>query len=332
MMKYRRFLVSSATLLAAVLFLSACAETDLLIHGSKKLTRIFDEEAEQAPSQPVPAGYKLGNPYVVAGIRYFPRFDAKYNETGTASWYGEPFHGRNTANGERYDMNELTAAHKTMPMPSLVRVTNLENGRILMLRVNDRGPFVNGRIIDISRRGAQLLGFYRKGTAKVRVEFIKFAPLTVVAKAPVQEPEDDGIAAGDAPGQRMSADEVMEARSEPFEDRPDISSQYLDAPIQSAELGGIEHDALTAQPDPANGTVLSGIFIQVGAFAERSNAVRLARQLNQLSPSVISAANINGVTWFRVRMGPLADVVQADRLLDRTIAAGYANARLIVAR
>ncbi len=330
MMKYRRFLAPFAALFLAAVFLSACAETELLIHGAKELSRSFDKEP--APSQPVPAGYKLGTPYVVAGIRYFPRFDAKYDETGIASWYGEPFHGRDTANGERYDMNELSAAHKTMPMPSTVRVTNLENGRTLMLRVNDRGPFVSGRIIDISRRGAQLLGFYRKGTAKVRVEFIEFAPLTVVAKAPPPELEDDGIAAGDKPGPHRSADEVMRAESEPFEDRPDISSQYLDAPVQSVELGGIENDALTAQPDPANGTAMSGMFIQVGAFAERSNAVRLARQLNPLSPSVISAANVDGVTWFRVRMGPLADIAQADRLLDRTIAAGYADARLIIAR
>ncbi len=333
-MSFQRFLATSAAVMLALVFLAACAETELLVQGAKQLSRVLDgdEKPAKKPSQPVPAGYKLGNPYVVAGIRYFPHFDAHYNETGIASWYGEPFHGRKTANGERYDMNELTAAHKTMPMPSTVRVTNLENGRVLVLRVNDRGPFVNGRVIDISRRGAQLLGFYRKGTAKVRVEFIEFAPLIVVAKAPGREAEDDGIAAGDQPGRRMSADEVMVARSEPLEYRPDIESQYLDAPVQSSELGGIENDALTAQPEPANGTVMHGMFIQVGAFAERSNAVRLARQLNQLSPSVISAANVNGATWYRVRMGPLADLAEADHLLERTVAAGYNNARLIVAR
>jgi rare lipoprotein A len=336
MKSYLRILATSAALFTAVVFLSACAETELLIQGAKQLSRALEDDPtptpeSTGPSKPVPAGYKVGNPYLVAGTKYFPRFEPNYNATGIASWYGEPFHGRATANGERYDMNALTAAHKTMPMPATVRVTNLENGRTLMLRVNDRGPFVSGRVIDISRRGAQLLGFYRKGTAKVRVEFIEFAPLTVMVKAPLIDP-DDGIIAGDTPGRRMSANEVMEAESEPFENRPDISSQYLDAPIITSELGGIENDALTAQPDPGNGTVLSGMFIQIGSFAERSNAVRLARQLNQISPSVISAANVNGVTWFRVRMGPLANVAQADILLERTVAAGYPNARLIVAR
>jgi rare lipoprotein A len=331
-MRYRRFLTASGCLFLAVVFLSACAETQLIIQGAKQLSRKFEDKPLKAPSQPVPAGYKLGNPYRIAGIQYVPHFDPAYNETGIASWYGEPFHGRATANGERYDMNALSAAHKTMPMPSMVRVTNLDNGRTLMLRVNDRGPFVNGRVIDISRRGAQLLGFYRKGTAKVRVEFVEFAPLTRIAKAPPRPSKDSGEAAGDKPRLRMSADEVMQAASAPFEDRPEIASQYIDAPISSEELGGIGDDALTARPEPANGTVLSGMFIQVGAFAERSNAVRLARRLHTLAPSVISAANINGVTWYRVRMGPLGDPQQADRLLQKTVAAGYSDARLIVAQ
>ena len=183
-MNFARAIPTLSALFLGAVLLSACAETSLIFHSAKIIMREIEGEPEAKqppPGQPVPAGYKLGDTYMVAGVRYFPRFDPNYNETGIASWYGEPFHGRDTANGERYDMNELTAAHKTMPMPSTARVTNLENGRSLMLRVNDRGPFVAGRIIDISRRGAQLLGFYRKGTAKVRVEFIEFAPLTVIA-------------------------------------------------------------------------------------------------------------------------------------------------------
>ena len=336
MKSYRRILATLAALFTAVVFLSACAEVELLMQGAKHINRSLKDDPilttdSTEPSKPVPAGYKLGNPYLVAGTKYFPRFEPNYNETGIASWYGEPFHGRATANGERYNMNALTAAHKTMPMSATLRVTNLEHGRTLMLRVNDRGPFVSGRVIDISRRGAQLLGFYRKGTAKVRVEFIEFAPLIEKVKAPLTDP-GDGIVAGDTPGRRMSADELMEAESAPFGDRPDISTQYLDAPMTTGKLSGIENDALTAQPDPGNGTVLSGMFIQLGAFAERSNAVRLARQLNHISPSVISAANVNGITWFRVRMGPLANLAQANILLERTVSAGYPNARLIVAR
>ena len=98
-------------------------------------------------------------------------------QTGIASWYGPQFHGKRTANGEYFDQEELTAAHPTLPMPVLVRVTNLENGRSLVVRVNDRGPFVNGREIDLSRKAAELLGYDRKGTARVRVQYVGRAPL-----------------------------------------------------------------------------------------------------------------------------------------------------------
>lgn len=113
---------------------------------------------------------KVGNPYKVAGVWYHPKEDPTYDQTGYASWYGKDFHGKTTANGEVYNMNALTAAHKTLPMPSYVKVTNLENNRSLVLRVNDRGPFVAGRLIDVSRRGAQLLGFQKQGVTRVRIQ------------------------------------------------------------------------------------------------------------------------------------------------------------------
>lgn len=117
--------------------------------------------------------FRIGEPYQVNGVTYIPRMDWDYDQQGRASWYGKPFHGRQTANGEVYDQNELTAAHQTLPLPSVVRVTNLENGRSLVLRVNDRGPFISGRIIDVSRRAAQLLKFHRQGTTRVRVEVLE---------------------------------------------------------------------------------------------------------------------------------------------------------------
>ena len=122
------------------------------------------------PSGPGTGQAKLGKPYKINGVWYHPRDDLLYNHTGFASWYGTKFHGRRTASGERYNMNALTAAHTTLPMPSYVRVTNLANRRSLVLRINDRGPFAKGRIIDVSRRAAQLLGFARKGVQKVRVQ------------------------------------------------------------------------------------------------------------------------------------------------------------------
>lgn len=116
--------------------------------------------------------YKVGNPYQIAGKWYYPKEDYSYSEVGTASWYGEDFNGKPTANGERYNMNTLTAAHRTLPLPSIVRVTNLQNGRSIILRVNDRGPYVKDRIIDLSKRGAQLLGYMGQGTTRVKVEVL----------------------------------------------------------------------------------------------------------------------------------------------------------------
>lgn len=119
--------------------------------------------------------YKLGRPYQINGQWFFPAFDPNYRSVGVASWYGDPFHGRQTANGERFDKNLLSAAHPTLPLPSYVRVRNLENGRELVLRVNDRGPFVGNRIIDLSEAAARELGFKYQGLAKVEVEFLRLA-------------------------------------------------------------------------------------------------------------------------------------------------------------
>jgi rare lipoprotein A len=129
---------------------------------------------------PVPKGggaYSVGKPYVINGVRYSPREVSSYDRVGIASWYGELFHGRRTANGEIYDADRLSAASPTLPLPVLAKVTNLENGRSVVVRVNDRGPYRGNRLIDLSRRSADLLGFRSKGTARVRVQYIARAPL-----------------------------------------------------------------------------------------------------------------------------------------------------------
>lgn len=117
--------------------------------------------------------YKVGKPYEINGIRYYPQEYEYYKEIGLASWYGDDFHNKKTANGETFNMNEMTAAHKTLPLPSIVRVTNLENGRSVVVRVNDRGPFVDNRIIDLSKKAADALGFKHRGLITVRVELLK---------------------------------------------------------------------------------------------------------------------------------------------------------------
>ena len=126
--------------------------------------------------------YKVGNPYQVGGRWYYPKHDPDYEAVGVASWYGRDFHGRPTANGEIYDMNRMSAAHTTLPLPSIVEVTNLENGRKIKVRVNDRGPFARGRVIDMSRAAARRLGFEQNGLARVRVRYV--APAVLAGRAP----------------------------------------------------------------------------------------------------------------------------------------------------
>lgn len=150
--------------------------------------------------------YKLGDPYQIAGRWYHPSFDPAYDQVGVASWYGDGFHGRATANGEVFDKNEMTAAHPTMPLPSIVQVTNLANDRTAYLRVNDRGPFIGDRLIDVSQAAARTLGFEQRGTASVRVRFLRLAEARGVPPAPGPRPapvQRAGAAPGpacDAPG------------------------------------------------------------------------------------------------------------------------------------
>lgn len=155
--------------------------------GSSNLARQIDPKYGVAasprvvePGQPVPKGggtYRVGKPYLVAGRMYVPEEGPGYRSEGLASWYGEDFHGRRTANGEVYDMHSISAAHPTLPMPSYVRVTNLSNRRSLIVRVNDRGPYHGNRVIDLSGKAAELLGFRGHGVARVRIEYVGPASL-----------------------------------------------------------------------------------------------------------------------------------------------------------
>src|SRR4051812_27891448 len=155
--------------------------------SSSKLTSRVDPKYGVAasprvvePGQPVPKGggvYRVGKPYVVGGREYVPEENSRYRGEGLASWYGDDFHGRLTANGEIYDMGAISAAHPTLPMPSYVRVTNLSTRKSLIVRVNDRGPYHRNREIDVSAKAAELLGFRQSGTARVRVEYVGLAPL-----------------------------------------------------------------------------------------------------------------------------------------------------------
>ncbi|MEZ0259454.1 MAG: septal ring lytic transglycosylase RlpA family protein [Alphaproteobacteria bacterium] len=211
---HTRFLNTAVLLLCTVLLLSGCAESQLVSHWAKKVTW---------PGQQENAGtYKVGKPYRVGSVWYTPKEDFNLSETGIASWYGPDFHGHHTANGEIYDQDELTAAHRTLQMPSLVRVTNLENGRSVVVRINDRGPFKNGRVIDVSKRSATLLGFIGRGTARVRIDVLaresrliaeaarRGADTSRLTMADLQKYENTRVAA-DEPEMRPSPVQAVEA-------------------------------------------------------------------------------------------------------------------------
>lgn len=160
--------------------LAACSQGAGIQSSFDSRTGVSASPRVIADGRPVPKGggvYKVGNPYQVSGRWYFPGEQAAYDEVGVGSWYGEDFHGRRTANGEIFDMTALTAAHKTLPLPSYAWVTNLSNGRTILVRVNDRGPYAQDRIIDLSRQSARTLGSEGSGLARVRVRYAGPAPL-----------------------------------------------------------------------------------------------------------------------------------------------------------
>src|SRR5512136_3064490 len=163
------------------------------------------------PGQPVPKGggvYRVGKPYTVAGRVYVPEENIDYSAVGLASWYGDDFHGRYTANGEVFDVNAISAAHPTLPLPSYVRVTNLANHRSIVVRVNDRGPYAGNRVIDLSVRTAKLLGFYGHGVARVKVEY--------VGRAPLEGSDDRKLVATLREGAPASAQAVLAAGNKPY--------------------------------------------------------------------------------------------------------------------
>jgi len=300
--------------LFSLLVLTSCAETELIVHTAKKV---------QSDTKPVPLmKYKIGKPYQIQGVWYYPAEDLNYIETGIASWYGPNFHGKYTANGEIFDQNLITAAHRTLPLPSVVQVTNLENGRTISMRVNDRGPFAKNRIIDISRRGAQLLGFKEKGTAKVRVKIlpdesrrIKIATLNnkhyklnqpKVLSSPREIIEENVILNF---GEKKQTNKIITKITSvrPKFEAPKLSEEVDQLPITN-----------------------TGIYIQTGTYSKLVNALKMRDRVYQLGPTSISRYKILGRDVYRVRIGPLDNVSTADQTFINLNNIGIKDARIIV--
>jgi len=306
---------STVLAIGALFAMSACAETEFLVHTAKQLR---GGDAQQSEGR-----YKVGAPYQIKGTWYYPAEDFEYSETGIASWYGPNFHGKKTANGEDYNQNDLTAAHRTLPMPSAVRVTNLENGRSLVLRINDRGPFARGRIIDVSRRGAQLLGFEKNGVAKVRVDVLPDESRQLKLAALI----------GSGPKVQVAASprEAVVAKPLPSPEQPRARATSAPAPlpVRTETLPPPVEPVLPEKVDvlPVSPT---GIYVQAGAFSRLESALRMRDQLFEMGPTQISRFAVSGTEVYRVRIGPLANVEVADATLARVVNSGVNEAQLIV--
>jgi rare lipoprotein A len=254
-------------ILAVPVFLAGCAGAP---REAPKPGEVPDAVPRQEPRS------KYGNPasYEVFGKRYYVlASSAGYSERGVASWYGPGFHGKRTSSGEKYDMHAMTAAHKTLPLPCYVRVTNLANAKSVVLRVNDRGPFTDNRIIDLSRAAAERLDIIRTGTALVDVKVVE-PPATRQAAAPPSPPA---------------------------------------APAAAAT-------AATAKD----------LYIQAGAFSQRSNADNLVARLDTagVGPTFIRRDTVNGRPLYRVRVGPVPTVAAFDRMLQDLRGVGIKDAHL----
>lgn len=249
--------------------------------------------------------YKLGNPYQIDGRWYYPRYDPSYAAVGIASWYGYPFHGRATANGELFDRDKPSAAHPTLPLPSIVRVTNLANQRQLELRVNDRGPFVGDRVIDLSQAAARALGFEQHGITEVRVEFVALADANGTPPQPM------------APPARVAAAQAVPAVAPQQSDAPVLRTAALQVPPAAHHVAG-----------DASGKRCLG-FIQVGAFVEPERAVRLAKELDAAMAVPASAELPSIDRYARVRLGPIADPGEAEATLRWLHRIGHGNAFLV---
>jgi peptidoglycan lytic transglycosylase len=304
--------------------------------------------------QPVPKGggrYQVGEPYEVAGIRYTPREDPAYDRTGVASWYGELFHGRYTANGEIYDMDRLSAAHPTLPLPVYAHVTNLRNGRSIVVRVNDRGPFKNDRIIDLSRRSAEVLGFKKHGTAPVRVRYLRRAPMNgddsyelkyVAARGYGHyASKSGGTHVPSEKDQMIIASLAQAAARPPLPDRRPVvaspPSLAAGTPTESVAMAAITESLEATRSTPAPSrlappeeTSLGGPAIQAGSFRSKDNAMRAVIALAEIGPVDVSAVDVGAETYYRVRVGPFADEIAAAAALPLVTGAGYHGAKILL--
>ena len=294
-------------------------------------------------------GYKVGAPYKIEGVWYTPQEEFSHVESGVASWYGPGFHGKSTANGERYDQTERTAAHRTLQMPAIVRVTNLENGRSTVVRINDRGPFARSRIIDLSRTAADELDIVRMGTARVRIDQLP---------AESQAVKEVALNGGGAAEQMTAVAQVASGQRTALPAAPVQAVAYAPSPPPAPPAQPAPAPAPTVAPavwtpaSPSPETVpvslrpgtgatvtslvagnalrpVSGFYVQTGAFSTPENAERQRDAVSSYGSTEISQGSSGGRDIYRVRLGPYTTPDAAGIVADRLKRSGYGDARVV---
>jgi rare lipoprotein A len=345
--------------------LSACASNTALLnpkYPARLPSNGGQDRSQQAQATPRGGSHSQDHrggtsaPYQVNGRWYYPEDQPDYDQVGMASWYGDAFNGKPTADGEIFDMYGFTAAHKTLPLPCLVEVTNLDNGKSMQLRVNDRGPFVGDRLIDLSKGAADQLGVLRPGLARVRVRYVGPAPGLPGRDVPLQYAQATPPAR--TPKPRSAPPRQVPASTEPL---PMLDEADL-RPLHEAEPSDVAEAPLSPQPiivaslpppvpvtDPvvsAPPTVVAapsviasapipdapqsgGYAIQAASFSSRANAEKAASQLASVGRIEIASTQRDGMTFYRVYVRSLKDEAEAGDALQRVAANGYGDAKIV---
>jgi rare lipoprotein A len=347
--------LSRIVLIALLGLVSACSSSNRPVYSgheeSTKGVPGFSSEGKKLSPH-----VKLGQSYRVNGETYVPRYQPDYVEEGMASWYGPGFHGGKTANGESFDEEELTAAHRTLPLPSIVRVTLLSTGKSAYVRVNDRGPFAHNRIIDVSRGVAEKIGLIRAGVGKVRVEYLdreskKFAELLADGRSPksidiesevlnanTEELPPATLTARVEPGaapvsEVVSQDLMPPASANASQVVPAASTKpAANTPFDLADANEIASSPTPVQAASVSDIASAGIgqsYVQIGAFQNEANAARLVKTYAQVNGlKVEKKINSQGITLYHVRQGPFADASAIERALGALKALG-ADAKIV---
>lgn len=339
-------ITSALACLVVLLTVSACSETRYAAHLAKNISMPQDKVTRSK-------GYfKVGSSYKIQGKRYYPSETYNHTETGVASWYGPGFHGKLTANGEIFDENELTAAHRTLQLPSIVRVTNLSNGRSVILRVNDRGPFAHDRILDVSKRAANVLGFKNKGVTKIRLEVVADASREVAAVAKSGR-STRGFEIAYNQGKRPAVlleDQTPLPLSKPGQE-PEPVTQIALGQTNSVDADGVAQNNIpqrvaqvpTVESEPLSDVLQNSVnitensyiqnagkvFVQAGSFSEEANALSFSHKLSQIGPSKVYMTRVNNQPYFRVRLGPYNNSKQAQDVLASLAQNGHQHAVII---